>query len=85
MAKKEEILEVAKELSDNEIDKITKNTGELLSEMPKIRIKIPRDQLNKEDDFVPVSVNGFIYQIKRGEAVSVPETVADILTEAGYI
>lgn len=32
-----------------------------------------------------VQVNGYTYQIKRGETVSVPKTVYDILVEAGEV
>lgn len=33
---------------------------------------------------LPVQINGYVYQIKRGVSVQVPETVADIIEEAGY-
>lgn len=48
-------------------------------------IAIPIDQLNKKDSFVPVSINGYIWKIKRGVTVKVPAEVARILKEAGYI
>ena len=51
----------------------------------KKEITIPIDALNKKDSFVPVSINGYIWKIKRGEAVKVPVEVARILKEAGYI
>jgi hypothetical protein len=51
----------------------------------KKEITIPIDALNKKDSFVPVSINGYIWKIKRGEAVKVPLEVARILKEAGYI
>lgn len=46
---------------------------------------MPKDKLNKEDVVVPVCINGYTYQIKRGEWVDVPEEVARILEEAGYM
>lgn len=50
-----------------------------------MRIKIPKDPLNRHDETVPVCLNGYNYFIKRGETVEVPETVARVLEEAGYI
>lgn len=48
-------------------------------------VTIPIDALNKKDSFVPVSINGYIWKIKRGVEVKVPAEVARILKEAGYI
>ena len=78
-------VEETKIMSEAEIDKVAKETGVALKAEEKVKIKIPVDQLNKNDDSVPVVVNGYIYQIKRGERVEVPEVVANILEEAGYI
>ena len=47
-----------------------------------VRIKIPVDPLNKDDLQVPVMINGYLWNIKRGETVEVPSVVADILQEA---
>ena len=78
-------VEETKIMSEAEIDKVAKETGVALKAEEKVKIKIPVDQLNKNDDSVPVVINGYIYQIKRGERVEVPEVVANILEEAGYI
>lgn len=51
---------------------------------PKVRIRIPKKGETDNDD-VPVSINGHIYQIKKGEFVEVPQSVADILANAKYI
>jgi predicted Mrr-cat superfamily restriction endonuclease len=64
---------------------VEKETGKALSEQKKVRVRIPADKLNKHDVVVPVCVNGYTYQIKRGEWVEVPQTVADILEQAGYL
>lgn len=64
---------------------VEKETGEELAKGKKVRIRLPKDQLNKEDVVVPVCINGYTYQIKRGEWVDVPEEVARILEEAGYM
>jgi hypothetical protein len=62
----------------------TTNNSKFENEEKK-EITIPIDALNKKDSFVPVSINGYIWKIKRGEAVKVPVEVARILKEAGYI
>lgn len=72
-------------LTDTKIDQLAKEAGKEINAQPKIRIKIPMDHLNKEDTVVPVTINGYTWSIKRGVAVEVPENVAFILEEAGYI
>ena len=62
----------------------TTNNSKFENEEKK-EITIPIDALNKKDSFVPVSINGYIWKIKRGEAVKVPLEVARLLKEAGYI
>lgn len=64
---------------------VEKETGAELAKGKKVRIRLPIDKLNKEDVIVPVCINGYTYQIKRGEWVEVPEEVARILEEAGYM
>lgn len=71
--------------SEAEIDAEAKQVGETLKKGGKVRIKIPVDKLNKSDTTVSVCINGHLYRIKRGETVEVPEVVADVLEEAGYI
>ena len=43
----------------------------------KVKIKLPLTRTEKDD--VYVCVNGNSYQIKRGETVEVPESVAEVL------
>lgn len=43
----------------------------------KVKIKLPLTRSEKDDVFV--GVNGKTYLIKRGEAVEVPESVAEVL------
>jgi len=43
----------------------------------KVKIKLPLTRAEKDDVFV--GVNGKTYLIKRGEAVEVPESVAEVL------
>ncbi len=72
-------------LSDKEIDKMAEDFGEILNKENKVTIKIPFDGKNPSDTTVPVGLNGYIYYIKRGQKVEVPETIANILEEAKYI
>lgn len=78
---------MAKEIKNPDMvgEIVEKATGEELSKGKKVRIRLPKDKLNKEDVVVPVCINGYTYQIKRGEWVDVPEEVARILEEAGYM
>ena len=78
MAKNEPITEA-------QLEQEAKTTGERLAKEPKIRIKIPKDPLNKGETTVPVGINGYFYYIKRGETGEVPKTVADLLEQAKYI
>ena len=87
-----------KQMSESEMDQVTKTTKELLDEQPKRKIKIflPQEDRKKLEagkeagkkvewpsEFV--SVNGYNYQIQKGVEVEVPETVAEILEQAGLI
>lgn len=51
---------------------------------PKVRIRIPKKD-EHDNGCVPVSINGYIYQIKKGENVEVPLSVEKILEDAHYI
>jgi len=87
--KKVELEEVKKvvtpALTDGQLDNIAKSMKEVFAAMEKVRIRIPVDKMNKDDLIVPVCVNGYIYQIERGKYVEVPQTIADILENAGYL
>lgn len=74
-------MEYESRLLDPETEKIAKS----LAAQPKVRVRIPKNELNEDDRVVPVSVNGYNYFINRGESVEVPQTVAELLEGAGYI
>lgn len=80
MAKNIENNITEKEKDENEALETAKTVKKSL-----VRIKIPVDPLNPKDLIVSVMINGYIWQIKRGETVDVPEQVANILEEAKYI
>ena len=70
---------------DTDLDAQARSTGAVLAKEKKVRIKIPEDHKNPMNRVVPVCVNGYLYYINRGETVEVPETGADILSQAQYI
>ena len=45
---------------------------------------IPTDKKDP-DNYVPVCINGNIWQVKKGEEVDVPEEVYEILKRSGYL
>lgn len=86
------------EMTEAQMDNVTNETRKLLDAQPKVSVKLFLSQEeNKkittakeagkkvEVPYETVCVNGYIYQIQRGIKVEVPQTVADILEEAGLI
>lgn len=86
------------QMTESQMDTVTKTTGELLGEQGKRKIKIymnPDEKKKLEAEieagkkvqwpFQTVGVNGYNYQIQLGKEVEVPETVAEILEQAGLI
>lgn len=55
-----------------------KTVAEQLKAMKKVTIMIPDDPNNPNDKVVPIGFNGIVYGVKRGEAVEVPEAIAEI-------
>lgn len=75
-----------KELSDKELKKESLSTQRILKNTQKmVTLTVPVDKRNPHDLVVPVTINGYTWQIKRGEKVEVPEEVERILHEAKYI
>ena len=52
---------------------------------PDVIVHIPIDKLNPGIDEIPVHINEYSWIIKRGEKQTVPEAVADVLHQAGYL
>lgn len=69
-------------LSNADLDRMIRNAGEGLKKQKKVKIVIPIDNMNPEDKYVPVGINGYNFQIERGKEVEVPVEVARILTRA---
>lgn len=78
-----------KVIDEKQVDSMQKEIHRAMKDFfakeKKVRIKIPADPLNPTNDSVTVQVNGYTFLIKRGESVDVPESIANILTEAKYI
>ena len=71
--------------TDTQLDNMAKTAGVEVNKQDKVKIRIPIDPLNKHDLVVPVIINGYMWKIEKGKSVEVPENVAEILSEAGYI
>lgn len=74
-----------KEIDKKTLEKESLSIGQTLARENKVTIVIPKSELNPLDQMVPVTINGYTYSIKRGERVTVPETVYEILKESKYI
>ena len=93
MEKKE--LEPRKVISENEMENVTLSTKQRLDAQPKesvripvdadIKMKLKGDTSHKDWPFTTVQINGYTYQIKHGEKVSVPQSVYEVLEQAGRI
>ena len=67
--------ETKNEVEKNEVEKTAKKKAEKM-----VTIKLQRERKDQEDLFV--SVNEKTYLIKRGVAVDVPESVAEVIHNA---
>lgn len=72
-------------INEKELVESAKRVGEELSKMEKVHVRIPVDEKNPKDKYVPVTISGYTYQIERGQSVEVPKEVERILIEAKYI
>ncbi|WP_447579928.1 hypothetical protein [Acinetobacter baumannii] len=90
--------EAKKSLNENDMEKITESTGEILKKQDKVKIRLHLDpeqrkklEAQKEAGkevawpYLPVQINGYIYQIQLGKSVEVPQSVAEVLEQAGLI
>ncbi len=74
-----------KALSEMEMDRDVVNTAGALKDQPTRTVRLPRGEgLEQRPDEV-VHVNGHMFQIQRGVDVEVPQTVYEILDEAGRL
>lgn len=81
---------VRKAPDEAQLDSESAKTGRALAGQEKRTVRIPRlgtpQRPEELDDIpVPVTVNGYTFLILRGQAVEVPQSVAEILEESGYL
>lgn len=74
---------ITKEDKKNDFEEAKRTADKLNKDL--IKIKIPVDKENPGEKFVPVTINGWTWTIKRGESVEVPVAVAKLLEDANYI
>lgn len=75
-------------MSDAEIQQVTESTAKTLADQPlrKVRLyQVPKGTADKPLPDETVCINGHIYQIQRGVEVEVPESVYQVLEQAGRV
>lgn len=78
----------AKEPSAAEYNAMDKSVKDTLQNQDKVKVRlwqVPKDSSDEPWPPQEVAVNGYVYVIQRGVSVEVPETVAEILEQAGHI
>lgn len=85
----EEIKEIKKEdtkteVKEPKVEVLSKfeRTKRALAAQPKVRIMIPREKNDPIGAFETVQINGYTFQIIKGEYVEVPEQIATIIMES---
>lgn len=74
------------QLDEGNVAEEERRVREELQSQPKRKIRLWQVPENSADNPLPdetVCINGYVYQIKRGETVEVPESVAVVLEQAG--
>jgi hypothetical protein len=85
MADEKQEKKVAKTLSDEEMTQVVYSTKAQLDKQRKHKIRIRKDPAPNAPNYETVQINGYTFTIQKGVDVEVPETVRDILLEAGII
>lgn len=90
MAKKEQTGQVAEntQMTEQEMEAVTQDTASALADEPKKTVRlhqVPAASTDMQLADEVVQINGHTYQIKRGEDVEVPQSVYDVLVQAGRI
>jgi hypothetical protein len=50
-----------------------------------VTVRLPKNKDDKGINYVPVCIDGHVWQVQRGVAVEVPQPVYDLLEKAGYL
>ncbi len=72
-------------MTEGEMDRLTTDTGAVLAAQPKRTIRLYQEPGARKLPEETVSVNGYNYVIQRGVEVEVPQTVYEILEQAGRL
>ena len=75
----------AASFGSTEFDSMRASTKSMLDAQPKKQIRLRKNEDKNAPNYETVCINGHTFQIMRGVEVEVPETVYDILDEAGLI
>lgn len=88
----------AKQMNEAEMDNVTKSTAQLLSEQPKVKVKLWLNQEERKKletakesgknvvwPSEMIAINGHTFILQKGIEVEVPESVKEILEQAGLI
>jgi len=85
----EKVVNTTENIEDVKVDakhlEVANQTAKAIKNKKMVEIKIPIDPQNPKDLIVPVIINGYRWEVKRGVKVSVPEPVAKILENSKYI
>ena len=82
----EKIAEATEDVkASSKTKKLVRGMGAKLAKCKQVTIKIPIDKQNPKDTEVTVQINGYIFQMKRGVEIEVPEPVKKLLERAKYI
>ena len=69
-------------VTDAQLDRMASDTGEELSNQPTKTVRFFQRAPNEDQlPDVVVSVNGYVYQLRRGEDVEVPESVYNVIED----
>lgn len=69
---------------EKQVTHLGRATAQKLRKEEKELVMIPIDKLNPKDTEVLVGINGWNFQIMRGQPVLLPVPVVDLLINAGY-
>lgn len=76
--------DIVKVSLDGQLTALGRETAKKLAEAEKFKVKVPINPMAKDDTFVTASINGWNFQVKRGEPVMLPVEIIDLLANAGY-
>lgn len=71
-------------VTEADMTRIRMNTKAALDAQPKVQVRLPK-ATKTEPNFETVQINGYTYQIMRGQDVMVPLAVREILIEANIL